>query len=281
MADPIGGSAATTLNLDTLFLYNVTFTTSFAATIFAHLLAHTSVATLRLGKILPQVAEMDDEYDGEFTKRIVSGFTMPRVEELTLYSECGIAHFHAALDAGMTTVTRLFANFQLSMRHEDENDPARKLECLTRMIRGAVKLNSLSIHKHSSRNPLSSQNPLSPPRQLFDALEACASITEIHVNRHDDDDDDGPPDFTESQVQQLRRITARNTELGQFVANPSTFPNTKLLTLMRQFNKCPTGLYVLTRRLPELFSFQKGDRLFPTMDANTTRKLPKRRKRLI
>ena len=189
---------------------------------------------------------------------------MPSVKELTLYSECGIAHFYAALDAGMATVTRLSVFFT---HLEDENETAKKLEYLTRMIRGAVQLNSLNIHKHNSRYPLN------PPRQLFEALEACASVTEIR-------NDDERHDFTGPEVQQqLRQITARNSNLGQFVANPSTFPNAKLLTLMRQFNDCPSGLYLLTRRLPEAFSFQKGSSLFPlTVNPNSTKQLRKRRK---
>jgi hypothetical protein len=108
-------------------------------------------------------------------------------------------------------------------------------------------------------------------------LEACATVTEIHVN--DNDGDGIPYALPVPEVQPLRRITARNRVLGEFVANPSTLPNDKLLTLMRQFNNCPTGLYMLARRLPEVYSFQKGNSLFPLMvEPNLTRKLRKRRK---
>ena len=248
-ADPIGGSATTTLNLDKLILNEINFDTKFAANNFAHLLSHMSVLALELGALL-------DEYDL---------FKMPSVEVLTVYAGSETKHFQAVLEAGMSTVTRLTVDF---MPLDDENETTKKLKSLTHMIRGAVKLRSLTIHNHSSRNQLC------PPRQLFQALEACASITEIHVNH----DDGYPHDFTEPEVQQLRQITARNSELGQFVGNPSTFPNDKLLILMLQLDECPSGLYMLARRLPEVFSFEKGNCLFPSMEPNLTRKLRKRRK---
>ena len=264
--DPIGGSA-TNLNLDKLILENITFKTSFAATNFAHLLSHMSVSALELRALSPRVdiaTGGNVEYDEDsVTKRIVSGFKMPSVEQLTLNFKCKVKHFQAALDAGMTTVKRLTVEFVQRNKPSatTERLEAERLEALTRMIRGAVKLNSLTIKTYGSYHPRL-------PRQLVQALEACASVTEIHVNN-----DGERQDFTEHEEQQLRQVTARNSELGQFVSNPSTFPIAKLLNLMRQFDKCPTGLYVLTRRLPEMFSFEKGNCLFPL-----TRKLRKRRK---
>ena len=68
-------------------------------------------------------------------------------------------------------------------------------------------------------------------------------------------------------VQQLRRITARNRTLERFVASPTTYPTNRLLDLMRRFDYSPTGRYLLARRLPELFSFQKGQCLFPPLKA--------------
>ena len=270
-ADPIGDSVAATINLDKLTLDNVRFSSTLAATNFAHLLAHMSVSALELGKLRPQVVGMDedleydddsfDEYDDEqSTNRIVSGNKMPSVEQLTLLSECESKDFQAALDAGMASVKRLSVHFYLPL----EDDPTGKLESLNAMIRGAVKLNSLNILSCDGNFLRRS------PRPFFQALEACASVTEIHVNN----------DSTEQpELRKLHRFTARNSKLGQFVANPSTFPNAKLLTLMRQFNKCPTGLYLLTRRLPEVFSFAKGYSLFPwIVEPNSTRKLSKRRK---
>ena len=246
VADPTGDSAATTLNLDTLILDDITFTSSIAATNFTHLLAHTGVSALEL------VALLDENY---------YEFIMPSsVEELTLYPSCGIKHFQAALDAGMATVTKLSVYL---MPRDEKNETPKKLESLTRMIRGAVKLKSLTIHSRGHKLP-----------QLLQALEACPNVTEIQVNR----DDDYLHDFTETEERQLRRITARNSELGQFVANPSAFSNDKLLTLMRQFNNCPTGLYMLTCRLPEIFPFQEGSSLFSSTELNhLTRKLRKGR----
>ena len=267
VADPSGGTAFT-MNLDKLGLTHVEFKTSTAATNFAHWLSHMKVSDMELGRLFPRMEEMGQnvEFDEDIllTKRSVSGFTMPSVEQLTLYHWCGIKHFQAALDAGMTTVKRL----TVQLAEYSVDGATEKLESLTRMIRGAVKLNSLTIrNRHYNR--------LSAPRQFFQDLDACASVTEIHLNK----DDFNPHDFTESEERQLRRITTRNIELGHFVANPSTFPKTKLLTLMRQFNKCPTGLYLLTLRLPEVFSFEKGNSLFPLMvEPNPTRKLRKKRK---
>ena len=270
VAHPSGGSASTTLNLDKLIVQHIFFRTSFSTTNFAQLLAHMSVSALQLGKLFPSYnLEMHedlnylfDKRDDEFTKLIGSGFKMISVEELTLDYGCRSKLFQAAMDAGMATVTRLRVEFS------DEDEPEKKMESLTRIIQGAVKLKSLTIQNYV----IYGRSQLSPPRPLFQALEACASVTEIHVNnsnRHD---------FTESEVRQLHRITARNSELGQFMANPITFPNDKLLSLMRQFNDCPSGLYMLARRVPEAFSFATGNSLFPLMDPTPTRKLRKRRK---
>ena len=250
VADPIGGSATTTLNLDKLILNRVSFKTTTAATNFAHLLSHMSVSDLEL-------VSFDDALSYEIK--------MPSVDRLTVDWMCDVKHFQAALDAGMSTIRRL--TVQLSEYHCDAW--TMKLKSLTRMIREAGKLKSLTIHTHCG-------NYLSPPRQLFHALESCASVTaaEIHMNK-----DGNRQHITNAEVQELRRITARNSELGQFMADPITFPHAKLLTLMRQFNNCPTGLYMLMRRLPEVFSFEKGNNLFPLkVEPNPTRKLRKRRK---
>ena len=189
---------------------------------------------------------------------------MPSVERLFVDGLCEVENFEAALDAGMATVLRL--TVQLS--EYDVDSTTMKLKSLTRMIRGAGKLNSLTIYAYDSKH-------FSPPRQLlFQALEACPTVTEIHVNMVPHWNN-----FTEPEVKQLRRITARNTELEIFLANPITYPKDKLLTLMRQFNNCPSGLFMLARRLPERFSFEKGNTLFPSTEPNhLTRKLRKRRK---
>ena len=248
--DPSGDSA--TLNLDKLILEQIKFETPLAATKFAHLLAHVRVSALEIGAL-------QDEENNEFK--------MPSVEQLTLRPTCKIKHFRAALDAGMSTITRLTVDFDFEPC--DVDVATEKVESLTHMIQGAVKLNSLTIQTYGCDLRSLSLRP------LFQAVEACASVTEIRVN----EDDGDPHDFTDSEVRQLHRIATRNRELEQFVANPSTFPNAKLLTLMRQFNNCPTGLYLLTRRLPAIFSFEKGNTLFPLIaEPNPTRILRKRRK---
>ena len=223
--DPSGDSS--TLNLEKFSLDQIKFETSIAANHFAHLVSHLSVSALKLGTL------QDEDY---------CEFKMPSVEHLALHCVSEIKHLQAALDAGMSTVTRLEVHL---VRYNDTT------ERLTRMIRGAVKLNSLAIYTRGDKH-------LSPPHQLFEALKACASVTKIRVGN-----DGYWRAFTEPEVWQLRQITVRNSRLGRFVASPSTFPKAKLLSLMLQLNESPTGLYMLTRRLPEAFSFAKGSRLFP------------------
>jgi hypothetical protein len=152
-----------------------------------------SVSALELGAFYVGLGE------NLVTKRIVSGFKMPGVEFLTLSSSCKLKHFQAALHAGMATVIQL----TVMICHVDVHVATEKLESLTRMIRGSVQLNSLTIITYEG-NPLNR-----PPRQLFQALEACPTVTEIQV----DSDYGDPHYFTEPEVQQLRRITARNSEL--------------------------------------------------------------------
>ena len=248
VVDPIGGSAST-MRLDKLILKHVKFQTSFAATNFAHFVAQMSVAALELHTLFAHNAS---------------------VEFLTLSPICKLEHFQAALHAGMATVIQL--TVQLWLAHADV--ATEKLESLTRMIRGAVQLNSLTIITYEG-NLLNR-----PPHQLFEALEECASVTEIRVSNGGNQRNFSKLDFSERDVQQLRRITARNRELGQFLADPASFPNeNRLSTLMLQLDDSPTGLYMLTRRLPEIFSFAKGSSLFLSMvEPNPTRWLRKRRK---
>ena len=273
-SDLIGDSAAATLNLDTLDLFDVSFNTSFAATNFARLLARMRASALGLGAIYSKVemdeyVEFDDYFDTEYDRSLhaVTKFKMASVEQLTFSPSCEIKHFRTALNAGMSTVIRLTVGLRSYIGDDDIS--TEKLKSLARMIRKAVKLKSLTIQTYDGE--LLSR----PPRQLLQALEACPTVTEIHVN----DYDVRRPLFPEPEVQQLRRITARNSELGQFVADPLTLPNDKMLTLMLQLNNCPSGLYMLTRRLPEIFSFQKGNCMFPLMvEPIPTRNLRKRRK---
>ena len=87
----------------------------------------------------------------------------------------------------------------------------------------------------------------------MDAIEACATVTHIQLSSLP------PIDFTESEERQkLQEIATRNRELALFVANPDAYPSgDELLALMRQFNKCPTGRYMLARCYPEIPSLLK------------------------
>ena len=258
VADPIGGSASTT-SLESLILNHLTFHTSFAATNFAHFVAHMSVSRLELGILVADNAE------DLVTKRILSEFKMPSVESLTLPVLCTGEHFQAALHAGMATLIDLFVDLSPGFHVDNTTE---KLESLIRMIRGAVKLRILCFI-YGNRS-----NPMRPPRELCQVLEACSSVLQIKV-----DIIGNPYYFTEPEKHQLNRISVRNIELCHFMADPPSFPNAKLLNLMPQFNDCPSGLYRLTRRLPEVFSFAKGHSLFHLMvEPNPTPKLSKRRK---
>ena len=94
---------------------------------------------------------------------------MPSVEKLTLEPDCRLDHFHAALETGMVTVTELTAFID----YNDIDRATAKLESLTRMIRGAVRLISLM---------LTTDLP-SLPRQLVEAVDACATVTHIEAVR--------------------------------------------------------------------------------------------------
>ena len=263
--------------LDQLLLTTITFNNLTAATKFANWIAQLNVRVLDLPSLVARNVvkdgnddEYDDDYDEdsvdeyamELTKRIVPEFKMPSVEMLTLQSCCKVEHFKAAVEAGTATLTHVKA----SVSGFKKDDATAKLDSLARMIWGAVRLESLTIRTLED-------NRLRPPRRLLQALEACASVTEIQVNK-----DSNRAIFSKRDVQLLRRVTARNQELARWMASPHTYPNEQLLTLMRQFDSCPTGRFMLSRLLPELFSFQKGSSLFQTMDPNPTKKLHKKRK---
>ena len=75
----------------------------------------------------------------------------------------------------------------------------------------------------------------------MDAMESCATVTEIKLGHHFQ-----PIDFGPDGIQQkLQTIVTRNRELARFVANPQAYPHKKLLALMCQFDGCPTGRYML------------------------------------
>ena len=76
----------------------------------------------------------------------------------------------------------------------------------------------------------------------IDAIEACATVTQIQLN----DTAVPPSDFRPALIQRLlQTIATRNRELARFVANPQAYPHYGLLKLMRQFDLSPTGRYML------------------------------------
>ena len=84
---------------------------------------------------------------------------------------------------------------------------------------------------------------------MIKAIEGCATITQfslIHEGRY----------YVDRPLNsKIRRALARNNELARFVASPSTYPTHSLPSLMVQFDQCPSGRYMLARRLPEMLSF--------------------------
>ena len=79
----------------------------------------------------------------------------------------------------------------------------------------------------------------------MDAIEACATVTQIRVEEssrliHFDT-------ASASTQQKLRAIVARNRELARFVANSRAYPDSDMLALIGQFDSNPTGRYMLAR----------------------------------
>jgi hypothetical protein len=85
---------------------------------------------------------------------------------------------------------------------------------------------------------------------MIKAIEGCATITQfslIHVIR---------PEFDRSPNPEIHRALARNNDLARFVSCPSTYPTHNLPSLIVQFDQCPSGRFMLARRLPEMLSFE-------------------------
>jgi hypothetical protein len=93
------------------------------------------------------------------------------------------------------------------------------------------------------------------PIEAMDAIEACATVTRIQLDRIF-----APRCFEAAAVQKkLKKIKRRNRELACFVASPRDYPSgDELLTLMRQFDNCPTGRYMMARCFPGIPSFFKS-----------------------
>ena len=181
----------------------------------------------------------------------------PSVKHLDLLGHCLTKHFQIALEAGTASVNDLCVDIQGG---DDDDVLSEKPGLLASFIRRAVQLNRLSIHYLSSRTN----------RPLFQAIEACATVTEVemHCSWKGAKIYHPATDCFPHERQHLDRITTRNEELHRFVANPGIYPVNKILPLMRGFDHCPTGLYMLARRLPEIFSFSTGENLFQAAEPN-------------
>ena len=139
------------------------------------------------------------------------------------------------------------------MRGDDDDDEVK--EFLSGIIKPTVK--ELTLES-------------SWPIEVMDAIEACPSVTQI---QHDHQFRQSG--LRRSAVQRkLQAIAARNRALARFVADPRAYAGDELLTLMRQFDNCPTGRYMLARCLPGIPSFFK---IRKSTDPSTTG--PKKRKR--
>ena len=139
------------------------------------------------------------------------------------------------------------------MRGDDDDDEVK--EFLSGIIKPTVK--ELTLES-------------SWPIEVMDAIEACPSVTQI---QHDHQFRQSG--LRRSAVQRkLQAIAARNRALARFVADPRAYAGDELLTLMRQFDNCPTGRYMLARCLPGIPSFFK---IQNSTDSSTTG--PKKRKR--
>ena len=225
------------LALDTLSLDDIGFCNNSAATEFADLVARMNFFALELGRV--------DTTDsrGNSCDCMLELFKSPP-QQLTLKGNCELQHFQATLKAGVGSVTNLTVFFS------DKSDTYAKMDLLASMIRGAVQLRTLAIENNSDTHTRICR--FNPPPQLIQAIEACATVTWIELNNYGDRND-----FDLDQVQQLRNVRARNNELARFIENPCMYPTESLMALLCQFDNCPTGRYMLARRLPEHFSFEK------------------------
>ena len=211
-----------------LFLHQVTldcyeFVDATAAVNFAKFIACLRVPSLALGSISAD------------TERFVCKFIMPTVKYLKLEPRCGVGSFQVALKAGRKSV------FRLKVALDNENATA-KLNLLSSFILRTKQLCSLRLC-------VTGENEL-PMRQLCQAVDTSVTITTIDVINA------GNREFTDPEEQLLQEIAARNRELDQFDANPSTYPIGKLPTLMSQFDNCSYGRFLLASRLLSVISFE-------------------------
>ena len=223
------------VHLDKLILNCVQFLNTAAAASFGNFLSHLSVPVMELGYLSGARDNID-------CKKIVSEFMIPSVRELTLGSFVVLYHVKAALNAATATATNLTVG---TFCPYDEDIPSRNkvLENLTSLIRGTAKLQSLTVKERSFKQ-------LILPSWMIEAIEGCATITQLSLLHK------YVPHLDEPLNPGIRRTLARNKKLALFVASPSTYPIHSLPSLIVQFDHCPSGRYMLARRLPEVLSFE-------------------------
>ena len=209
--------------LTKLIVDAVSFDSPASATMFANAVALLKLSSLELGMIICH------RNDG-LTTRIVSNLMLPLVEELALASYCSLAHVGAALEAGKTKLTDLAV--WLSDTLEDNRS---KLALLARLVNTTGQLNSLMI---GARGVV----PEASKRSLFQAIDACTTITEIQVDTRE------PQLFGPEERQQLHGFARRNRELRRFRENPSAYPSCNLLPLVTLLENRDSDRYELVRQ---------------------------------
>ena len=253
------------IHLEQLVLNHVTFEDATAADAFTnHFAAHIGVYDLVLGPINVHLFwnnELQD--DTEFSNRLVTQLIQPSLEVLEFKHACELKHFQAALEAGTAWVMNLIVYLD-----SNPSDKTAKFNALANFVRDATELKLLALQGHQNGDDAIAYPP------FFHALDYCYTITEIQMNEN------VQSNFSPKELQHLERVTSRNVALEHWIASPVTYPHDQLLTLMRQFDPCPTGRYLLARGLPEMFNFQKGHSLFPPPPCpiSSTEPTPKKRK---
>ena len=146
-----------------------------------------------------------------------------------------------AIEVGMTSVV------ELNVANDfDDYGHIGRLHEVSHFVSVASSLNLLTIRA----DPIQRYRDKSPkPIHFFQNIQACATVTQIQVNNNDRDD------FDADEMRLLQKLTTRNQELARFITNPSTYPTDELLALIPDLDNCPTGRYMLARRLPGVFSF--------------------------
>jgi len=248
--------------LDELVLYGVRCMNPTSALIFADLVSLLNVSTISLGSILCGGVFEGNSETTQLATRVVSKIVeSSAVKHIKFLKRWSRVSFSAALSAAKATVEELTV---LSIGRG-------QIESLAKSIQEMAKVKVLRLVFQNQRVPL----PPESKTQFLRAIDACATLTEIHVT---DDSDDGN-NFTQEEMQLLQDgRTERNNALGRLVANPDDVPEKELLKLMLRLEHCPTGRFQLARALPPA-RYRRGDAQTespPVLRAPKKRKLCKK-----